>query len=147
MNGLDEMRGRIPQSEIFYEAFAEKHMHRDLLTTQQITFLQGELSGVIEKLAPYFQEQSCHKILEMLIRFYNVQVYCVNELMSSFFVYHDSKFFIRLLQICSLTGTDWEMLENYKKEGQVIQRKHVIKRCLNDMKLFSIILELSLIHI
>ncbi|CAG9321753.1 unnamed protein product [Blepharisma stoltei] len=154
MNGLEEIR-RIDHtflsfySDVFQEDFANAHLHRDNLTKSQISKLDEELTKVIHLLAPHFLNPSCHKILELLVRFYKVHQYQRDELLSSFLPYHDTKFFTRMIMLCKLQGSQWEFMIRHQQQGYIMLRSDIVKKSMQDLSLLEVIIgkmKLSQIH-
>lgn len=154
INGLEELR-RIDHtflsfySDVFQEDFANAHIYRDNLTKPQIAALESELNKVIHVLAPHFMEQSCHKVLELLIRFYKVHMNLRDELLSSFLPYHDTKIFARLLMLCKLQGSQWEFMLRHQEQGYIMLRTEIVKRSMQDLSLLEVIIaksNLSKVH-
>jgi hypothetical protein len=147
INGLEELRREDPDllvfySDLFQETFASSHHYRDSLTQSQADFIDSELKKILNLLAKHFTHKSCHKILELLIRFYSVHIYCADSVIKAFLPYHCSKIFIRLLKILKIEGTSFEFLQNYRTSGFIIPRKDIVRRCSQDYGCLNSILSL-----
>ena len=147
-NGLEELR-RVDlnfltfYSDLFQESYANSHSCRDALHKSQIQHLDEELSSLLKLLAPHFLHTGCHKVLEFLLRFYSIHVYKREEMLLYFLPYHDTKYYIRLLQLCKLENSQWEFLKNHREQGYIITRSQVIKRACQDLSLLSGIMKTS----
>ena len=152
INGLEELRREDPDLLVFYtdlfqETFASTHYYRDSLTQSQADFIDQELQKILNLLARHFSHKSCHKVLELLIRFYSVHLYCADSVIKAFLPYHSSKIFIRLLKILKIEGTSFEFLLNYRNSGFIIPRKDMVRRCSQDYGCLNTILSLHQLSI
>jgi hypothetical protein len=147
-NGLDELRQLDDSllmwySDLFEETYAERHYAREVLTEAEVRKLDGKVREAVERIAGYFLSPACHKVLELLIRYYQVHIYARDLLVQVFLPYHDTKVFIRLLQLVNLQGSDWEWLRNHQQVGAIIPRADLITICGKDVKVLSRVLSTS----
>lgn len=154
-NGLDELRQLddalvLWYSDLFEETYAEKHYAREVLTEGETRELDGKVREAVERIAGYFLSPACHKVLELLIRYYQVHIYSRDFLLLALLPYHDTKVFVRLLQLVNLQGSEWEWLRNHQQVGAIVPRADLVTICGKDVKLLSRVLstsDLSPVHL
>ena len=154
-NGLDELRQLddslvLWYSDLFEETYAEKHYTREVLTEGEVRELDGKVREAVDKVAGYFLFPACHKVLELLIRYYQVHIYARDFLLLALLPYHDTKVFVRLLQLVNLQGCEWEWLRNHQQVGAIVPRADLVTICGKDVKVLSRVLstsDLSPVHL
>ena len=81
-------------------------------------------------LAPHVLESGCHKILEYLIRIYDVHVYHKALLLNAFLPYFETAYFLRVTQLLNLAeDQEYGFLHQYAYQGTAIDKLTLVK-CL-----------------
>lgn len=90
-------------------------------------------------LSPHFKERNSHKVLEWMVRKWRVNEAFVDELIASILPFHDTKEFVRMLQIVFFTQDSkwWFLYERVKQDGQAISRTLLAQRCHVDPSLLA----------
>ena len=144
-NGFEELRSQSTYfttffSDLLNEDFANENCHFETLSKDSLQKIEKDLTDLASKISPFFLSPSCHKILELLIRFYKVQSTIKDELLFSLLPFHGTKYFIRLLMICKLDGF-WFFLSKNSVSGYVLKRADIVKQCGHDLGLLNGILD------
>ena len=88
------------QSDILSEKSLE--FYRGTQTKDTIKTVDDQLALLIKLLAPYFLNTSTHKILEYLIRIYEIHAFHKHLLIYSFLPYFETAFFLRMIQLLNI---------------------------------------------
>jgi len=75
-----------------------KYYNRSMKSEEEIKEFDKLIDSFLIRLSPFFRTQSCHKILEFLIKIYQINVYNSKTLLLSFFPFYSYNFFTKLLQ-------------------------------------------------
>jgi U3 small nucleolar RNA-associated protein 10 len=141
INGFEELRSKNSSfttffSELLDEKFANENYHSEKLLKSEIGLINQYLVTINTLISPYFLDKSCHKIYELLIRFYKIHKTIEDELIFSLLPFHGTKYFIRLIMICKLDGI-WDFLVKSQRSGYVIQRRDIVKQCMHELSLLQ----------
>ncbi|XP_046961956.1 HEAT repeat-containing protein 1 [Vanessa cardui] len=96
------------------------------------------LNETIEKfliqLSPYLLLQSSHKALEWLVNRYNIHEYNQDAIMMLILPYHETKIFIRFIQLFKLNSTSnrWNWLESIQKRSVPLTRQILYNQCVSN---------------
>lgn len=120
---------------------ANLSFERDQQTAEVVEQLDSAISSISSILTPYFLLPACFKVLEYLIRRYNIHQYNVNDLMRLAMPYHSTPEFVKLAHILQLEGTIFEFLKPMQSSGALLPRENIVKRCLTDKSLLRFVLE------
>jgi hypothetical protein len=90
--------------------------------------IDEQLVLLIKLLAPYFLHTSTHKVLEYLLRVYDIHAHHKQTLAFAFLPYFETAFFLRLAQLLNLKNDELLFfLEEYAYSGQPIDKKALVK--------------------
>jgi len=64
--------------------------------------IDQRLSTLLKLLAPHSLDSACHKILEYLIRIYDIHVFHKTLLINMFMPFFETAFFLRMVQLLNL---------------------------------------------
>lgn len=101
---------------------------RSLCTKEDLLVLDKNIDNFLTLLSLWIKDHTCHVVLEFLIRIYKVNVYNVDSLLRCIIVYHDSKFFVKVLKLCKIENTNWRFLLGVQTNGIPCPRS-VIRNC------------------
>ena len=76
--------------------------NRELLSKPENTQLDAELRSFFRQLSPFFQLPAAGKAAEWLVRRYQVHEYSVDEIVRCVLPYHDTKLFVRTVQMLDI---------------------------------------------
>jgi hypothetical protein len=109
MKGINELVNEYPdlkpqlefyKDDIFHET--SKDYYRGSETKDLLTVIDNKLKHIVTIISPYFLHPGCHKVLEFLIRIFEVQAHHKSHVFFSFLPFFDTPEFLRLLQCLEL---------------------------------------------
>lgn len=105
--------------------------------------LNASIRKFMVHLSPYFLLQPSHKCLEWLIRRFQIQEYNKDELMMLVFPYHETRMFIKCVQLMRLNGPadKWHWLEKIQKPGVPLSKQALLNRVSSDNFLMRFIVD------
>ena len=119
-----------------------KYYNRDMKTEHEIKETDESVDSLIKQMNPYFENQSCHKIVEFLIKIYQVNIFNSRVLLLSFLPFHQSKVFVKLLQNINLdTIRNFSFLSVSAKKGTIILKEQIVTEVSRNFELLQEILE------
>ena len=94
---------------------------------------------MIKLLAPYFLNTATHRVIEYLIRVYEIHAYHKHLIVYSFLPYFETSFFLRMIQLLNLKQDEMMFfLEPFAYTGDSIDKKSLIKGLMrNNGTLFT----------
>lgn len=94
---------------------------------------------LIKLLAPYFLNTSTHRVLEYLIRIYEIHAYHKHTIVFSFLPYFETAFFLRMIQLLNLKQDEMMFfMEPFAFTGDSLDKKSLIKGLMrNNGTLFA----------
>ena len=102
--------------------------YRGTMTKDAIKEIDSRLSQVLKLLAPYLLDSATHKILEFLIRIYEVHAFHKAQLVLAFFPYFETVFFIKCIQIANVKSDEGlAFLDPFAFKGEQLDKKTFIK--------------------
>jgi hypothetical protein len=139
MRELVSLDGRI-------EAFASALLDPALIRRERSKLVAGEVESVNAAIASLFVYLSpnlhlaaAHKVIEYLVRVYEVHSYNVPELIAAFIPYHDQGLFVRAIALCDLRGTGFEFLKDNQLKGAILPRASLVTACLENPKVLRLV--------
>ena len=78
--------------------------------TKELQLIDREIILILRLLTPYFLFESCHKVLEFLIRFYKIHLNYSLFVLECCFPYYNTTTFARLIQILEFNSPKWQIL-------------------------------------
>lgn len=135
LKGLDELSADFPQvknqlnhyrEDIFHES--AKDFYRGGQNKEELALVDTKLEHVITILSPYFLKNPTYKILEFLIRTYEVHAHQKLHLFFSFLPFYDTPQFLRLLK-CFELKDDYMLsfFEPFVKKGVILRQEAIVK--------------------
>ncbi|KAG5192598.1 hypothetical protein JKP88DRAFT_351774 [Tribonema minus] len=118
---------------------------RELQTLEDNKALDKQLAALLRLLSPHFLQRHCHLVLEYLIRHYSIYHHNVDAVVSCILPWHDSKVFVRMVQLLNLTqdGGRWAFLTAVAKTGIPLPREALARQASHDMALLEFICKLA----
>lgn len=108
------------------------HFHRAQLAKHEDAELNAALAKVLDALSGYFLLGATHKVLEFLVRRYEVHRFNVHDVMATIVSYHESPWFAKMVRILHIHNTRWEFLLQVKQSGEPLLRAALVQRALDD---------------
>lgn len=119
-----------------------KYFNRETRREEELKETDQAINDLLIDLVPYFRHKATHMVLEFLIKIYNVNVYNAKMLFLAFLPYHESKYFIKLIQ--NINFEQFNHLKSffcpYVKSGLVILKESIYKELLGNMNLLREVL-------
>lgn len=96
--------------------------------------LNATIKKFMVHLSPYFLLQPAHKCLEWLIRRFEIHEYNKDELMLLILPYHETRIFVRCVQLMRLNdpADKWHWLEKLQKPGIPLSKQALLNRTASD---------------
>ena len=105
MRGINELGQEFPKLKLHLESYKDdifyeesKNFYRGTRHKEELEKLDKHLKDVITLISPYFMNPSSYKIIEFLIRVYEVHAYHKVHMFFSFLPFYDTPQFLRLIQ-------------------------------------------------
>jgi len=114
------------KDDIFDET--AKDFYRGSQSKEIIETLDTKLKHVITIISPYFMHNACYKILEFLIRIYEVHAYHKIHLFFSFLPFYDTPQYLRLLR-CMELKDDYMLsyFEPFVKKRVILRQEAIVR--------------------
>lgn len=146
LNGLEELKVIEPAFSTFDNSLfcdTSKSLERALQSKDVNEKLDKHISKFLQYLSPYFLLKPAHKVLEWLIRRYQIHVYNVDNLVTCILPYHETNLFARVLQLLSIRdpSSKWNWLRPVQKAGAPLSKTAFLQHCVSDPGFFSLICE------
>ncbi|RMX40131.1 hypothetical protein pdam_00002238 [Pocillopora damicornis] len=147
LNGLEELKVIEPAFKMFEKSlFGDNSMslERSLQTKDVNEKLDKHISKFLQYLSPYFLLKPAHKVLEWLIRRFQIHVHNVDSLVTCILPYHETNLFTRVLQLLSIKdpSSKWNWLSPIKKAGVPLSKTAFLQHCITDTAFFSLICDM-----
>ncbi|XP_033736713.1 HEAT repeat-containing protein 1-like isoform X2 [Pecten maximus] len=148
INGLEELQ-TIDDSFQEYESnlFAESSVsfERSVQSSEVNERLNEKISQFLLHLSPYCLLKPAHKALEWLIYRYHIHQYNVDQLVMCVLPYHESKTFVRVIQLLPLdakTASKWDWLKQIQKTGVHLAKMTLVNHCRTNPAFLSTVCEM-----
>ncbi|XP_070562669.1 HEAT repeat-containing protein 1-like [Ptychodera flava] len=147
VNGLEELIGIDPAFEEFEMTLfdeASKSLERSVQTAEVNKTLDKKISKFLLRLSPYFLLKPAQKSLEWLINRFHIHLYNVDDIMMCIIPYHDTKIFVRMLQLLPISEetNKWNWLHPLQKPGVPLAKSTMVNRCYKDLGFLHFICEM-----
>lgn len=121
-----------------------KTLDRDKLGIDENKKLDNLIGNFCKILSSYFLLPAAFKVLEYLIRKFEVNERNVGELMYAALPYHATNEFVRLVQTLHLDrGGIFAFLSPMQETGVALPRQLLVQRCLTDRGLLRFVLDMG----
>ncbi|KAJ7330602.1 HEAT repeat-containing protein 1 [Desmophyllum pertusum] len=147
LNGLEELKVIEPSFATFDNSLfgdTSKSLERALQSKDVNEKLDKHISKFLQYLSPYFLLKPAHKVLEWLIRRFQIHVYNVDSLLTCILPYHETNMFARVVQLLSIRdpSSKWNWLRPIQKDGVPLSKTAFLQHCISDPAFFAIICEM-----
>ncbi|XP_048255630.1 HEAT repeat-containing protein 1-like [Haliotis rufescens] len=148
VNGIEELEGIDPSFLDFHESlFSEGSLtfERSVQSKEVNKKLNTVISKFLLKLSPFFLLKAAQKSVEWLIQRYHIHFYNVDDLMMCILPYHDTKIFVRAVQLLDLNNKDvrhWSWLQSIQKPGVHLARSTLISHCWKNTAFLSFLCDM-----
>ncbi|KAG3139762.1 hypothetical protein PI126_g16317, partial [Phytophthora idaei] len=115
------------------------HFHRAQISKQDEPELNAALDKVLDALSAYFLLGAAHKVLEFLVRRYEVHRYNVDAVMAMIVAYHESSWFVRMVRILHIQNTHWEFMLGIKTQGTPLLRAALVQRAIDESSVIEFV--------
>ncbi|GMF54035.1 unnamed protein product [Phytophthora fragariaefolia] len=117
------------------------HFHRAQSAKADEKELDAALHKVLDALSAYFLLGAAHKVLEFLVRRYEVHRYNVDAVMAAIVAYHESSWFVRMVRILHIRATRWEFLLPVKTHGTPLLRAALVQRAADEPSVIEFVFQ------
>ncbi|KAG6576396.1 uncharacterized protein IUM83_09042 [Phytophthora cinnamomi] len=117
------------------------HFHRAQSAKADEQELNDALHKVLDALSAYFLLGAAHKVLEFLVRRYEVHRYNVDAVMAAIVAYHESSWFVRMVRILHIHETRWEFLLPVKTQGTPLLRAALVQRATDESSVIEFVFQ------
>uniref|UniRef100_A0A673BB61 HEAT repeat-containing protein 1 n=1 Tax=Sphaeramia orbicularis TaxID=375764 RepID=A0A673BB61_9TELE len=136
--GLEELLGLDPVFADFQQTLfspSSQTLERSVQSKEVNRQLDDSISLFLSRLCPYFLLKPAHKCMEWLIHRFHIHLYNVDSLLSCVFPYHDTKVFVRVLQLLRIKDSAhrWNWLQCLQKPGVPLSRAALVVHCTTDL--------------
>ncbi|KAI8334013.1 hypothetical protein BC941DRAFT_473243 [Chlamydoabsidia padenii] len=100
-----------------------KSINRVLLTAKENTKLNDSISGFLRQLSPYFLLNPAGKVLEWLIRRFDIQKHNIEAVLVCIFPFHETKAFVKMVSLLNIPdNSPWEFLKVIRTSNVHLER-------------------------
>ena len=111
-------------------------------TEHELKELDVNMESLIVYLNPYFDHQSSHKVIEFLIKIYQINIYNAKIVLLTFLPFHQSKVFVKLIQNINLDEIkNFMFMSNSAKKGSIVLKEMIVNECSKNYEFFKEILD------
>ena len=147
LNGLEELKVIEPGFSAFDNSLfgdASKSLERTLQSKEVNEKLDQHITKFLKYLSPYFLLKPAHKVLEWLIRRYQIHVYNVDSLVSCILPFHETNIFARVLQLLAIKDphSRWNWLRPIQKAGVPLSKTAFLQHCISDSSFLSLVCDM-----
>ncbi|XP_038070056.1 HEAT repeat-containing protein 1-like [Patiria miniata] len=147
VNGLQELENIDPTFQEFENTLfdeASKSLERSIQTQEVNARLDRKIRRFLLRLSPFFLLKPAQKATEWLIHRFSIHEYNVDDLLACVIPYHDTKIFVRVVQLLNLQEdtNKWHWLQPIQTPGVPLSRTTVINQCYKDPGFLRFVCEL-----
>lgn len=142
LSGLQELITLDAKFETFEETLFNKSsidFERAVQTQEVNKNLNADIHKFLVELSPYLQLQSAHKALEWLVNRYSVHNYNSRALVALILPYHETKIFVRIVQILNLKDSSLKWLSPVQQTGAPLTKQALHNLCVSNHALLEFI--------
>lgn len=145
LQGLRRSEPRLEEYEITLFSKDAMRSPRELQTKAVNDACDKSIGKFLQLLSPLFNQRSAHLVMEYLIRHYCVYQYNVDALMGCMLPWHDTRSFVRIVQLIDLKSGDarWNFLSKVATSGTPPHRSTISSAAARDMALLDFICKSS----
>ncbi|EKX47067.1 hypothetical protein GUITHDRAFT_50349, partial [Guillardia theta CCMP2712] len=135
LSGLAELEKQDPSLHKYEKLLFNRSpstFHRENQSYDAMKSINQSIKSLLKALAPYFLLRPTHKILEFLIRCYQVHEHNLDDLLLCCLPYHTTPQFVRLVQLTN-PKDKWSFLNGVKKTGAPLSRTVLAGACISDL--------------
>ncbi|KAJ3261355.1 HEAT repeat-containing protein 1 [Boothiomyces macroporosus] len=123
---------------------AMKSQDRMLLTAQENSVLDKNISLFLQLLSPYYLQKDSFNALEWLVRRFKINEMNVDAVLKCILPYHETPQFVKFCKILALDGKPmWQFLMPVQKSNVPLGRGTLVQNCLKDRALVAYILKMG----
>ncbi|XP_052747082.1 HEAT repeat-containing protein 1 [Bicyclus anynana] len=135
LSGLKELIALYEGFRVYEDALfsvSSKDFERAVQSKEVNQNLDQTIEKFLLQLSPYFLLQSSHKALEWLVNRYHIHQYNQDAIIALILPYHETKIFIRFVQLFRLKDSRWEWLEPVQKHGVPLTKQVLHNQCVSN---------------
>lgn len=141
LEDLEKLDSRFSEFRDSLYSPSSKQFERAVQTLEVNKKVDEEIEKFLVLLSPYFTIRSSQKALEWLVNRYHVQEFNVDSWIMCVLPFHDTKIFVRAIQLLNLTSkfSPWHWLRSIQKPGIPLPRSTLLNVCAKDVGLLKLI--------
>ncbi|XP_069672379.1 HEAT repeat-containing protein 1 [Periplaneta americana] len=148
VSGLEELIKLNPRFEEFQRNLfdlASQSFERSVEDKKANKVLNKLIRRFLLLLSPYFLLKASHKALEWLVNRYHIESFNVDDVMGLILPYHDTRMFVRVVQMIELSDTSgrWHWLHPIQGPGVPLSKTALLNRCASDQAFLHFICKLA----
>ncbi|XP_071483190.1 HEAT repeat-containing protein 1-like [Diadema antillarum] len=152
VNGLQELQSIDPRFHDFEGLLfdeASKSLERSVQTKDVNSKLDKKIRRFLLVASPYFLLKPAQKAIEWLVFRFRIHEYNADELMMCVLPYHETKVFVRAVQLLNLRSSQhkWHWMQPIQKPGVSLSRQTLVTHCLSDHSFLHFICELPILAV
>ncbi|KAJ3324436.1 HEAT repeat-containing protein 1 [Boothiomyces sp. JEL0866] len=123
---------------------AIKGQDRMLLTAQENSALDKNISLFLQLLSPYYLQKESFNALEWLVRRFKINEMNVDSVLSCILPYHETPQFVKFCRILALDDKPmWQFLKPVQKSNVPLSRSNLVQSCVKDRALVAYVLKMG----
>uniref|UniRef100_A0AAV2LAY3 HEAT repeat-containing protein 1 n=1 Tax=Knipowitschia caucasica TaxID=637954 RepID=A0AAV2LAY3_KNICA len=142
-SGLEEVQSIEPLLSQFHSSLfssSSQTLERSVQSREINAQLDRDIHLFLRLLSPYLLLRPSLKCLEWLIHRYHVHLYNQDSLVSCVLPFHDSKIFVKVIQLLKIQDSDkWSWLQGLQKPGVPLSRLALVSHCQRDLSFMDFI--------
>lgn len=102
--------------------------YRGAKTAEELKEIDAKLRSLMHLLSAYLILQASHKIVEYLVRIYEVHAHIKHEFIMAFLPFFETSYFLKAIQLVSVKQDEhFAFLHEFAYQGQSVDKKTLIK--------------------
>ncbi|XP_013181266.1 PREDICTED: HEAT repeat-containing protein 1 [Papilio xuthus] len=152
VSGLKELTALFEGFRVYEDSLfsvSSKDFERAIQTKEVNHNLDQTIEKFLLQLSPYFLLQPSHKALEWLVNRYHIHEYNQDAIMMLILPYHETKIFIRFLQLLAIKGNTnrWNWLRSVQKKGVPLTKQTLHNQCVSNTGTLQFIAKMILKYV
>lgn len=135
LSGLKELIALYEGFRVYEDALfsvSSKDFERAVQSKEVNQNLDQTIEKFLLQLSPYFLLQSAHKALEWLVNRYHIHQYNQDAIIALILPYHETKIFVRFVQLLHLKNSRWDWLKPIQKHGIPLTKQVLHNQCVSN---------------
>jgi U3 small nucleolar RNA-associated protein 10 len=102
--------------------------YRGTKTKEQLVEIDSDMESLLLTLSPHLMLPASHKIVEYLIRIYEVHAHLKHSFIMMFLPYFETPYFLKAIQLVNLENDEYfAFMHQFAYQGEAISKKIIVK--------------------